>query len=452
MTSTRIALGVWIGASMLIGLKGAAMAAAPPCGWSSVGGGLNGSVFAMEVFDDGTGPALFVGGAFTNASGQALYRIGKWNGQSWSSVGGGLTSGTVYSMQVFDDGSGPALFIGGTFVNAGGVLASNIVKWNGSTYSALGQGTSGVVRAMTEYDDDDGPVLIVGGSFINAGGQTVNRIARWNGSAWSALTGPGEIGMNNNVLGLTTYHDGTARRLVACGQFTMAGGLGVNYISEWKNSFWLPLRAGLGALVSDVLVHDDGNGESLYAMGQFVSAPLVDGPIRRVTRWTGSTWAPIGLGVDGTGTSDINSAFSSADGPYAGLYVGGRFTQAGTQPAKNIAHWDGQNWATFGAGVGINSESVEVIGLYDIGYGPTLFAGGNFTMVDGAVASRVAQWRFPREACRADLDENCIADFFDVQAFLNHFSSGSTIADFNSDGLIDFFDIAAFLAAFSACF
>jgi hypothetical protein len=52
--------------------------------------------------------------------------------------------------------------------------------------------------------------------------------------------------------------------------------------------------------------------------------------------------------------------------------------------------------------------------------------------------------------CPADLIEDCVLDFFDVQEFLGAFASGSAVADFNGDGLLDFFDVQAFLNSFAS--
>lgn len=51
--------------------------------------------------------------------------------------------------------------------------------------------------------------------------------------------------------------------------------------------------------------------------------------------------------------------------------------------------------------------------------------------------------------CPADFTSDDILDFFDVQAFLQAFSSSDPSADFTDDGLFDFFDVQAFLQAFS---
>ncbi len=53
-------------------------------------------------------------------------------------------------------------------------------------------------------------------------------------------------------------------------------------------------------------------------------------------------------------------------------------------------------------------------------------------------------------ACPADLVEDCVLDFLDVQVFLNAYSSGSAVADFNGDGVLDFFDVQAFLNSFAS--
>lgn len=43
--------------------------------------------------------------------------------------GGNGLNDLAYVLTVFDDGSGPALYAGGAFVTAGDVLSSHIAKW-----------------------------------------------------------------------------------------------------------------------------------------------------------------------------------------------------------------------------------------------------------------------------------------------------------------------------------
>lgn len=118
-------------------------------------------VFALEVFDDGTGPALFAGGNWFNlAGGVQANRIAKWNGSVWAPLGSG-TSNSVETLAVFDDGTGPALYAGGLFTTAGGVPAVRVARWNGAAWSALGIGFNAAPKSMCVFQDE----LYVGGEF-----------------------------------------------------------------------------------------------------------------------------------------------------------------------------------------------------------------------------------------------------------------------------------------------
>ncbi|MEI7776187.1 MAG: hypothetical protein WCK17_15590, partial [Verrucomicrobiota bacterium] len=121
----------------------------------------------------------------------------------WVSLNSGIrgTNGVVYAAVV--DGNGN-LFIGGTFTTAGGVIASNIAKWNGSRWTSLGSGTSGVSDAITALAVDNVGNLYAGGRFQSAGGVTASNIAKWNGSTWSALGS----GLVNSVSALAVDSSG----------------------------------------------------------------------------------------------------------------------------------------------------------------------------------------------------------------------------------------------------
>jgi hypothetical protein len=169
-----------------------------------VGGGASGGrVAALTVFDDGTGPALYAGGKFTTIGGVSAARIARWDGASWAPLGAGITGSTtndrVEVLQVFDDGSGPALFAGGLFDQAGGQPASSIARWDGANWSALPPGpayAAGLpqIASMTVFDDGQGPALYVGGYFDAVAGVPIpnppinpNCLARYDGSSWSVV-------------------------------------------------------------------------------------------------------------------------------------------------------------------------------------------------------------------------------------------------------------------------
>lgn len=86
--------------------------------------------------------------------------------------------------------SGSNVYVGGSFGMVDGLLvhASNIAKWNGVNWSALGSGTggnnpSGDVLALAVSGND----LYIGGDFTTAGGFTANHVAKWNGTSWTAV-------------------------------------------------------------------------------------------------------------------------------------------------------------------------------------------------------------------------------------------------------------------------
>ncbi len=80
----------------------------PPCpqSWLPTFGaqpGVDGDVHAMTRFDDGTGTSLYAGGNFRNAGSADASHVAAWDGDAWTAVGGG-TDGVVYDLCVFDDG------------------------------------------------------------------------------------------------------------------------------------------------------------------------------------------------------------------------------------------------------------------------------------------------------------------------------------------------------------
>ncbi len=154
--------------------------------WSAVGSGLaNGqfppNVFSMASFDDGSGPALYVSGLIRTAGGITCNGIARWNGTAWSTFGNS-SSAIAYDMRAFDDGSGPALWLAGSGGYADpSPLALGVAKWNGTAWFIPPGATSSTFnsRALAVYDDGSGPGLYIGGSFTTAGGIPANRIVRY---------------------------------------------------------------------------------------------------------------------------------------------------------------------------------------------------------------------------------------------------------------------------------
>ena len=431
----------------------AANATGQDCAWAAMGSQfINGVVQDMVIFDDGSGPALYIGGGMVFA-GQPVNGIARWDGSAWVDVGGGV-NGFVNALAVFDDGDGPALYAGGFFADAGGVPATGIARWDGAAWSALDGGVSGfdeTVLALAVHDDGSGPALYVGGFFSHAGGLPANRIARWSGSEWSGL-GAGVSGCNGQscntlVLSLTSYDLGDGPALFVGGNFTSAGGQAASSVARWDGSGWSALGAGLSqsnpfflAEGHAVLGFDDGTGPALYVGGAFDRAG--GQPASSFARWNGSAWQDIG------GSAQVvlaMAAFDDGTGP--ALYAGGGFEIFGGVDANRVARWDGNGWSALGSGV--NGAVWSLMG-YDDGDGPALLAGGDFATAGGSPASRIARWSCAAAGCPADLDGNGLLNFFDVAAFIALYNAGDPAADLAPPfGVFNFFDIAAYMALYN---
>jgi len=227
--------------------------------WTPLGSGLNGTVYALALNSQPPAPILlYAGGAFTNAGVTSVSNVACWNGATWSGLGSGV-NGTVYALTV----SGSNLFVGGRFGFAGGLAASNVARWDGSTWSALGGGVGGVVSSFPRMRPPpvsallvNGSDLFVGGDFAFAGGVAATNVARWDGANWSAL-GPGVLGvstfsppptvralvihstLNSPVSALNPLHVG--------GTFIKAGGLPMANLARWDGSQWAPVGDGMNS-------------------------------------------------------------------------------------------------------------------------------------------------------------------------------------------------------------
>ena len=254
-----------------------------------------GLMMRLAVLKDQSGTAVYVGGAFRSWGNSEANGIVKWDGSSWSVLSGPHgtgVNGSVWALGAFDDGSGPAIYVGGVFSTAGGLTANNIAKWDGTGWSPLsgpfGNGVDYKVSALVAHRDSKGSALYAGGEFHKAGGLPANNVAKWDGHQWSALDGPSGNGVDGGVRVLASLDDGTGSQLYAGGSFLSAGGEKVNRIARWSGFAWSSLAGPFGAGVSNpveaIAAFDDGSGMAIYAGGSFASAGGIAS--RKVARWS----------------------------------------------------------------------------------------------------------------------------------------------------------------------
>jgi hypothetical protein len=345
---------------------------------------LNAPARALSTIDDGAGPALFAGGAFSGAGALAARGIARWDGARWSALDVGI-EGRVDALAAHDDGSGTALYAGGSFFAAGGVFAESIARWDGARWSALGSGIHGgaaPVRALASF----GGALYAGGDFTLAGGMLANRIAAWDGLAWSVPGGG--VDLSGTIEALATFDDGDGARLVASGTFDSIGGVAGAHVAQWDGSAWSPLGAGLDAPALALAVYDAGSGRAeLYAGGAFTLAGGV--AVQGIARWDGTSWAAVGDAVGAPGGSvRALAVHDDGLGHGAALYASGTFTALGSASTAGLARWDGAQWSAVAGG-----SAALALAVYDDGAGAALYLGGNAASPPGVASTNLAALR-----------------------------------------------------------
>lgn len=218
------------------------------------------------------------------------FHIGKWDGSTWTGLGF-VTNGAWVECMVFD--SSDNLYVGGRFKSIENLNTESIAKWDGTTWSGLGSGI--------QYREQNSDVFAIafdlsgniyaGGRFDSAGGISASNIAKWDGTAWSAL---GD-GVNDNVSYIACDRSGN---MYVGGYFDTAGGMDVNHIAMWDGERWSSLTNGTqkdSGIISSIVFDDSGN---LYAGGSFSS---IDGvSANNIAKWDGATWSALGSGTNGT--------------------------------------------------------------------------------------------------------------------------------------------------------
>jgi hypothetical protein len=349
--------------------------------WSALGSGVDGSVSALAVAQNGD---LIAGGYFSVAGSVGANRVARWDGTAWSALGsgfGGATpfTGSVYALAVKPNGD---IVAGGFFTTASGSPANNIAQWDGVSWSPLGAGTGGpqywqrYVIALTVLPNGD---LIAGGSFTTAGGIAAPCVARWNGSNWSPMitTITSITGVLPEVVGFAQMPNGD---VVAAGWFASINGVATANIARWNGTSWSPLGAGTNSGIWPLALLPNGD---LVVGGYFSQAGGV--PALRMARWDGGAWSPFG-----SGANDTVSSFALL--PSGEIFAGGLFSVIGGVPAARVGRWNGAGWSALNAGqAGLGGVDAHVLATFVMPNGD-LIAAGPFSMIGGVAAPGIARW------------------------------------------------------------
>jgi hypothetical protein len=297
-----------------------------------------GNVRALLTLPNG---ALVAGGTFSSIGNVPASNVARWDGTSWHAMGAGLTGG-VGSLAVLANGEVVA-----TGYESFGSGSFGVMRWNGSAWTSLGGSIVGGVMASAVLTNGD---LVVGGAFSGPG----LRIAGWNGATWHTMGS----GADSTVAALLALPGGD---VIAGGNFRNIDGTGRRYVARW-NGIWASLGNGFDEQLR--VIEPLPNGDVVVG-GDFTHAGNVD--TQRLARWSGGIWHAIPNGF--LGEFSVVRAIEAL--PNGDVVVGGSF---------GMTRFDGSQWHGTGAGgpiftlTELANGQLLVGGLFTLGLAPTNLA------------------------------------------------------------------------------
>ncbi|HNW82204.1 MAG TPA: hypothetical protein PKG52_04855 [bacterium] len=148
--------------------------------WDTIGsfGRVNGTLITSLAFDSMGN--LYAGGDFWEVDGEnGIYNIAKWDGKSWSAIGGKIKCESDYSsycIRALAVDSDDNLYAGGYFYGVNDLFNPNFAKYNGTEWVDVNGGTNGSVHALAI---DENNAVFVGGNFSAAGYEVSPYIAKY---------------------------------------------------------------------------------------------------------------------------------------------------------------------------------------------------------------------------------------------------------------------------------
>ncbi len=363
--------------------------------------------------------------------------VWKWNGSSWTQIGGGETSlNNSWTSNTYEGVY--SLATDGTNLYAGlgtGTGDGEVWKWNGTTWTKIG-GDS-VNSGWTNYVETVYTLDYFGGNLYAGLGNSTGdaEVWKWDGSSWTKIGGDGVSSSWNTVYETVANMTNDGTNLYAGlgsstgdgevwkwdgSSWTKIGGDSLN--SSWDNTiesvqtlkyFGGNLYAGLGVSANDADVWKwDGSawskigGDSLNsswgANYEYVTGLAWDGTNLyaglggsdgdgEVWKWNGTTWTKIG-------GDSVNSGWTSAQGDTVNtlLYDSGKLYSGNYDAAGDGLMWsfDGSSWTEIGGGYVNKSWGGYGIGSVNVmqKVGDYLYAGL------GNAAGSALVWRFDGNA------------------------------------------------------
>jgi hypothetical protein len=185
-------------------------------------------------------------------------------------------------------GTNGEVYVTGFFQSVGTTSATNIAKWDGNQWTALGAGVNPPAFSSSLDVALMGTNVLVG-TLRNLG---TNWILSWNGSSWSTFPG------------IFTRSDGSSvwllkilvmsNQLYVGGRFSHVDGIEANGLAHWDGNQWRGFGSGIGGVVFDLSLKDG----KIYAVGDFTRAGTKGSG--RFAIWSAAAPSALSLGVVGS--------------------------------------------------------------------------------------------------------------------------------------------------------
>jgi len=201
--------------------------------WHRVKGGIGtigGGMSVGSLYSDTVNNLLYAGGYFNIIDGSiGCSSTAIWNGSDWS-TNTNFNSNPLATTVIFFQGN---VFIGTSNQSNAGSLLKNT---GGNNWVTAGN-MNDVVTSLCVYHNK----LYVGGDFTQVNGMPASFIASYDGTNWSALgNGIWCTQFPGDISAMCVWND----KLVVCGSFDQAGGLSVHSVAAWNDTTWSAVGGG----------------------------------------------------------------------------------------------------------------------------------------------------------------------------------------------------------------
>lgn len=343
----------------------------------------NAQVLAMAL--DQTNGVLYIGGDFTEVSGQPRQRLA-----AIDIATGALTSWAPAANLAVRAiiARGDSVIVGGSFTEANGQPRMRLAAFHRTTaiLSAWAPSANSNVHCLLA----NATTLYVGGIFTSMAGQPRGMLAAFDANGDLTSWNP-----SGNAHVYDMQFNGT--NILAAGNFTSIGGASRSYFSELDATTGLATAWTANADNSGYALAKIGG--RLFAGGNYAAvngAPRAALSELAATDGSVQTWAPI---IGGGGLQAL-----AADGNM--VAAGGFFGAVNGAPHFNLAVLDATTGTLLAGSPSVSATVTELIANDG-----RLFAAGAFTTADGQPRVRLAVWSYCTQlAWFADADDDGLGD------------------------------------------